>query len=82
MLKANRDKGYSIKNSDFNLPRFNTIKYGKHSLRYYGSFLQSKRTKELRAEDSSKINSKIRRTDLTALIEVGRRNCLLCNCNN
>ena len=39
MLKANRDKGYSLKNSDFNLPRFNKIKYGKHSLRYYGSFL-------------------------------------------
>ena len=51
MLKANRDKGYSLKNSDFNLPRFNKIKYGMHSLRYYGSFLQSKRTKELRAED-------------------------------
>ena len=80
MLKANRDKGYSLKNSDFNLPRFNTIKYGKHSLRYYGSFRQSKRTKELRAEDSlRRFKTKIRRTDLTALIEVGRRNCLLCN---
>ena len=59
----------------------NTVKYGrKHSLRYYGSFLGSKLTKELRAEDSlGRFKTKIRRTDLTALIEVGRRNCMLCN---
>ena len=80
MLKANRDRGYSFKNSDFNLPRCNTIKYGKHSLSYYGSFLWWKLTKELRAEDSlRRFKTKIRRTDLTALIEVGRRNCMLCN---
>ena len=30
-LKANCDRRYSLRNSDFNLPRFNTIKYGKHS---------------------------------------------------
>lgn len=34
------------------MPRFNTIKYGKHLLRYYGSFPWSKLTKELRTEDS------------------------------
>ena len=34
------------------LPRFDTVKYGKHSLRYYGPFLWSKLTQELRVEDS------------------------------
>ena len=36
MLRANSDRIYSLRNSDFNLPCFNTIKYGKHLLRYYG----------------------------------------------
>ena len=80
MLKANSDKRYSLRNSDLNLPRFNTIKNEKHSLRYYGPFLWSKLTKELRAEDSlGKFKTKIGRTDLTALIEDGCRNCMLCN---
>ena len=80
MLKANSDRRYSLRNSDFNLPRFNTIKYEKHSLRYYGPFLRSKLTKELRAEDSlGKFKTKIGRTDLTALIQDGCRNCMLCN---
>ena len=52
MLKANSDRKCSLRNSDFNLPRFNTINYGKHSLRYYGPFLWLKLTKELRAEGS------------------------------
>ena len=52
MLKANSDRKYSLRNSDFNLPRFNAINYGKHSLRYYGPFLWLKLTEELRAEGS------------------------------
>ena len=56
------------------------IKYEKHSSRYYGPFLWSKLTKELRAEYSlRKFKTKIRRTDLTALFEDGCRNCMLCN---
>ena len=68
-----------LRNSDFNLPRFNTIKCGKHSLRYHGPFLWSKLTTELRAGDSlCRFKTKIRRTDVTALIEDGFRNCVLC----
>ena len=38
----NIDKGYSlrIRNADFHRPCFNTVQYGKHSLRYFG--LQTK----------------------------------------
>ena len=80
MLKASSDRRYSLRNSDFSLPRFNTVKYGKHSFRYYGPFLWSKLTKELRTEDSLRsFKTKIRRTDLTALIEDGCRNRKLCN---
>ena len=31
--KSNCDSRYSLRNSDFKMPRFNTIKYGKHSIR-------------------------------------------------
>ena len=33
---------YALRNSDFNLPRFNTTRYGKHSLRHFGPRLWSK----------------------------------------
>ena len=33
---------YALRNSDFNLPRFNTIRHGKHSLRYFGPMLWAK----------------------------------------
>ena len=33
-LNGEREKRYHLRNSDFTLPGFNTIKYGKHSLKY------------------------------------------------
>ena len=79
MLKANSDRRDSLRNSYFNLPHCNMIKYGKHSVRYYGPFHWLKLTTELRAEDSlCRFKTKIRRTDLTALIVDGFRNCVLC----
>ena len=33
---------HTLKNSDFVLPRFETIRYGKHIVRYLGPFLWSK----------------------------------------
>ena len=29
---------YNIRNSDFFIPRFNTVKYGRQSIRYLGPF--------------------------------------------
>ena len=76
-----REKRYNLRNSDFTLPRFNTIKYGKHSLKYLGPFLWSKLTKEERGMDSvSTFKRRIRKRDLTHLIEDGGcKNCHLCN---
>ena len=31
------DKGNSLRNADFNSPRYNTVHYGKHSLKGYSS---------------------------------------------
>ena len=35
---------YNLRNSDFTIPSFKTVKYGKHSLRYFGPYLWSKLT--------------------------------------
>ena len=32
-------KRYNLRNADFNIPRFRTVQYGKHSLRYFGPHL-------------------------------------------
>ena len=42
IVKRNDLKPYSLRNSDFILPRYNTVKYGRHSIRYLGPLLWSK----------------------------------------
>ena len=34
--------GYNLRNSDFMGPRFNTITFGKHSIKYLGPYLWRK----------------------------------------
>ena len=41
-------KRYNLRNADFVLPRFKTVTYGKHSLRFLGPQLWSKLSKEER----------------------------------
>ena len=36
------NNSYSLRNSDFDIPTFNTINHGKHSLRYQGPHIWSK----------------------------------------
>ena len=68
---------YSLRNSDFDIPTFNTINYGKHSLRYQGPHILSKLNIKLKG--SSNIESfkkNIRKKDLTSLLN-NNNNC--CN---
>ena len=37
-----KNKVYSLRNSDFNIPRYSTVRYGKHSIRYLGPYLCSR----------------------------------------
>ena len=30
---------YHLRNMDFHLPRFNSVRYGKHSIRYFGPYI-------------------------------------------
>ena len=41
---------YELRNADVVIPRYNIVKYGKHSVRYYGPYIWSK----LDVEDQEK----------------------------
>ena len=72
---------YNLRNSDFSIPRFNSVTYGKHSIRYLGPFLWGRLTRDLREKRNLKIFKKeIRMMDLSSLIsnDCGA-NCSLCS---
>ena len=51
-----------------NIPNFNTVRYGKHSIRYFGPYLWSKLPKESRNITSLKtLTSRIRKTNIAEL---------------
>ena len=33
---------YHLRNTDFHLPRFNSVRYGEHSIRYFGAYIWSR----------------------------------------
>ena len=71
---------YSQRNSDFDIPTFNTINYGKHSLRYQGPYIWFKLGNKLK--DSLNIESfkkNITKIDLTSLLNNSDNCCNLCN---
>ena len=39
ITQEEENRRYRLRNSDFTMPRFNTVKYGRHSLKYLGPFL-------------------------------------------
>ena len=59
------------------IPNFNTVRYGKHSIRYFGPYLWSKLPKESRNITSLKtLTSRIRKTNIEEL--AGNSNCQNC----
>ena len=78
-LFRNSDKGYSLRNADCDLPRFSSVRYGKHSIRYLGPYLWSR----LSAVDRKRLTignfrNSIRDKDLTALIDDACSYCAMC----
>ena len=73
------NKGYSVGNADFDMSRYSTVRYGKHSIRYLGPHLWSR----LPSSDRQRpllVNFRwnIRKKDLISLIEGTCINCNLC----
>ena len=79
-LFKRKSTSYSLRNSDFDIPTFNTINHGKHSLRYQGPHIWSKL--DIKLKGSSNIESfkkNIRKKDLTSLLNNNNSCCNLCN---
>ena len=68
---------YELRNHDFTIPRFNTVSFGKHSLRYLGPKVWS--SVPINVKKASTLSSliyNIRKVDLSMLL--GDNNCSLC----
>ena len=74
-----QDKHYNLR-SDFPVPRYNTIKYGKHSIRYLGPHIWGKISQELR----SKTSLQVFRRGVSALNVLGLLDgtCGCCACSS
>ena len=56
---------YNLRNIDFSINSFNTVKYDKNSLRYFGPHLWSKLNSSIRLEPCGSVfKNKIRKFDL------------------
>ena len=75
-----KHSGYSLRNSDFNIPRFSTIRYGKHSLRYQGPLMWSKLSAHLRELPTLELfRTNIRKIDLASQMQNNINCCNLCS---
>ena len=72
-------KRYNLRNADFVLPRFKTVTYGKHSLRFLGPQLWSKLSKDERNIGTlATFRTMIRKKDVTSFLEGCGSECCLC----
>ena len=73
------NKGYSLRNTDFDIPRYSTVRYRKHMIRYLGPYLWSRLSSSDRQRPSlDNFRRNIRKKDLTSFIEGTCTNCNLC----
>ena len=73
------NKGYNLRNADFVLPRFKSVTYGRHSLRFLGPQLWSKLSKEERNIGTlATFRTTIREKDVTSFLEGCGSKCRLC----
>ena len=72
-----KETRYSLRNSDFDIPKFNTVNYRKHSLRYSGPILWTKLSADIKNSANLEIfKKKIRKTDIVNLLD---NNCNCCD---
>ena len=61
---------YELRNHDFTIPRFNTVSFGKHSLRYMGPKVWSSVPSNVKkASTLSSFQYNIRKADLSMLLD-------------
>ena len=70
-LFKTKNSQYCLRNWDFEIPRFNTTGYGKHTIRYQGPYIWSKLSKKLRSSPTLAIfKTRISKLDLSDLFAV------------
>ena len=71
---------YQLRNeNDFKVPRFQSVRYGKHSLRYQGPYLWSELSRADKYSDTLTLFiKKIRQKDLANMLDDSCENCHLC----
>jgi len=78
-LFKQKSASYSLRNNDFDIPTFNTINYGKHSIRYQGPHIWSKLDNKLKGSSNiESFKNNTRKKDLTSLLN-NNSCCNLCN---
>ena len=72
---------YNLRQSDFSTPRYNSVTYGRYSLRHLGPKLWAKLSSENRSAKTLYVfKRRIRGKDLTELIEIGCRGLFDADC--
>ena len=62
---------YNLRNGDFELPRFETVRFGRNSIKYMGPFIWSKLPRYLRMiETLNSFKRNIRKVDLSTLVNI------------
>ena len=72
-----QDKHYNLR-SDFPVPSYNTVKYGRHSIRYLGPHISVKISQELRSKTSlQEFRREVRALNVLGLLD-GTCGCCAC----
>ena len=62
---------YNLRNSDFELPRFETVRFGRNSIKYMGPLNFSKLPRHLRMiETLNSFKRNVRKVDLSTLLNI------------
>ena len=74
------NSNYNLRQADFSIPRYETVTYGKHSIRYLGPKLWTKLPKNIRDVTTlTSFKSKIRQLNISELLDDGCAGCSLCS---
>ena len=77
---SDQTSAYNLRQSDFSTPRYNIVTYGRHSLRYSGPKLWVKLpTADRSAKTLKAFINRMRKSDITNLMDTGCRGCILCS---
>ena len=74
------NSNYNLRQADFSIPRYETVTYGKHSIRYLGPRLWTELPKSIRdVKTLMSFKGKIRQLNISELLDDGCAGCSLCS---